>query len=80
MKDAPVYTRKDVKMPIIRVEMQEGRSPEIKERLIAALTSTIVENLGVAPEQVRVLLYELPRTHWGIAGKSVARRDEEKGS
>ena len=66
-------------MPIIRVEMQEGRSPETKERLIAALTSTVVETLGVAPEQVRVLLFELPKTHWGIAGQSVARRDAEKG-
>ena len=67
-------------MPIIRVEIQEGRSSEIKERLIAALTDTVVENLGVAPEQVRVLLYEVPKANWGIAGKSVARRDQEKGS
>jgi 4-oxalocrotonate tautomerase len=66
-------------MPIIRVEIQEGRSPETKERLIAALTSTVVETLGVSPEQVRVLLYELPKTHWGIAGRSAARREEEKG-
>ena len=66
-------------MPIIRVEMQEGRSPEMKERLIEALTSTVVETLGVTPEQVRVLLFELPKNHWGIAGKSAARRDEEKG-
>ncbi|MDB5079957.1 MAG: hypothetical protein JWP00_1881 [Chloroflexi bacterium] len=65
-------------MPIIRVEIQEGRPPETKEKLIAALTDTVVDTLGVAPEQVRVLLYELPKTHWGIAGKSVARRLEEK--
>jgi 4-oxalocrotonate tautomerase len=66
-------------MPIIRVEIQEGRSPETKERLIAALTSTVVETLGVSAEQVRVLLYELPKTHWGIAGQSAAHREEEKG-
>jgi 4-oxalocrotonate tautomerase len=65
-------------MPIIRVEIQEGRSPEAKERLIAALTADAVEILEVKPEQVRVLLYELPKAHWGIAGQSVARRDREK--
>ncbi len=65
-------------MPIIRVEIQAGRPPELKERLIAALTTTVVETLGVSAAQVRVLLYEIPKTHWGIAGQSVAHREEEK--
>jgi 4-oxalocrotonate tautomerase len=38
----------------------------------------VVETLGVSAEQVRVLLYELPKTHWGIAGQSAARREDEK--
>lgn len=65
-------------MPIIRVEMLEGRSPETKERLIAALTADAAEILEVKPEQVRVLLYELPKTHWGLGGQSAARRDQAK--
>ncbi len=57
--------------------MMEGRTPEMKEELIAALCEATVKTLKVKPEQVRVLLYELPKTHFSIAGKSVARRDEE---
>jgi 4-oxalocrotonate tautomerase len=64
-------------MPIIRVEILEGRSPEKKERLIAALTEVAVNTLDVNPEQVRVVIYEMPKPHWGIAGKSVARREAE---
>ncbi len=66
-------------MPIIRVEMQEGRTPEMKEDLIAALSETVVKVLGVKPEQVRILLYELPKAHWGIGDKSSARRETEQG-
>ncbi len=65
-------------MPIIRVEMQAGRTPETKEMLIAALTATLVETLGVTPEQVRVLLFELPAAHWGIAGQSVEHRQQQQ--
>ncbi|NUU04053.1 4-oxalocrotonate tautomerase [Herbaspirillum robiniae] len=57
-------------MPIIQVNMMEGRSDEQKERLIAALTEAVVSSLGAPQESVRVLLNEMPKAHWGIAGKS----------
>jgi 4-oxalocrotonate tautomerase len=65
-------------MPIIRVEMLEGRSPEMKENLIAALCEAAVKTLDVKAEQVRVILYEMPKANYSIAGKSVARREQEK--
>lgn len=61
-------------MPIVRVELLEGRPAAVKAALIERLTAVVVETLAVAPEQVRVLLYELPAEHWGIAGQSVAAR------
>ncbi|HEX2912102.1 MAG TPA: 2-hydroxymuconate tautomerase [Chloroflexia bacterium] len=64
-------------MPIIRAEILEGRTPEMKERFIEALTAAAVEALGVRAEQVRVIINEMPKTNYGIAGKSVARRDRE---
>jgi 4-oxalocrotonate tautomerase len=64
-------------MPIIRAEILEGRSPEMKEELIEALTETTVRVLGVRAEQVRVVIQEIPKRHWGIAGKSVTRREKE---
>ncbi|SHE62953.1 4-oxalocrotonate tautomerase [Ferrithrix thermotolerans DSM 19514] len=55
-------------MPLIHVEMLEGRSEEIKEQLIAELTDTTVSVLGVNRESVRVVLVDVPKSHWGIGG------------
>ncbi|WP_218587415.1 tautomerase family protein [Ferrithrix thermotolerans] len=48
--------------------MLEGRSEEIKEQLIAELTDTTVSVLGVNRESVRVVLVDVPKSHWGIGG------------
>ena len=55
-------------MPFIDVTLIEGRSPEKKVKLIAKLTEAAVEALDAPPESVRVVLREVPATHWGVAG------------
>ena len=65
-------------MPLLQVSIVEGRSPELKEQLIRDLTATVVETLALKPESVRVLIQELPKTHWGTAGQSMAKRDKDK--
>ena len=57
-------------MPIIQVNLIEGRSDAQKEKLIAALTDGAVQALDAPRESVRVLIYELPASHWGVAGKA----------
>lgn len=58
-------------MPIIEIKLLEGREEEAKSQLIERVTQTVTETLQVAPESVRVLLYDIPLTHWGIGGKTV---------
>jgi 4-oxalocrotonate tautomerase len=48
-------------MPTIRVELFEGRSVEQKRALAAALTEAAVRTLGVSPEGVDVLFFDLAR-------------------
>jgi 4-oxalocrotonate tautomerase len=57
-------------MPIIHVHLMEGRTDEQKARLIAALTDATIESVGAPRESVRVLLLEVPKTHFGIGGKT----------
>jgi 4-oxalocrotonate tautomerase len=64
-------------MPIIRIELLEGRSPEQKKALIRQVSEAVTTSLGVRPEQVRVLLYELPADHWAIGGTTMADRKAE---
>ena len=56
-------------MPILEVHMMEGRTVEMKENLIAALTDTVCTTLGVKPEAVRIILDEMKPENFGKAGK-----------
>ncbi len=66
-------------MPIVQIDLLAGREPERKAELIQKVTEAVVAALGVHPEQVRVLLREVPPEHWGIGGRSIAERQREQG-
>ena len=72
---AAQVTRKEEPMPIIRIEMLEGRPPTVKTELMKRITDAVVETLKVEPEQVRVLLFELSPQHWAVGGKTKAETD-----
>lgn len=57
-------------MPIAQIQILEGRTPEQKQALIEKVTDAIHEAIGAPPEAVRVLITEVPKTNWGIGGKS----------
>lgn len=65
-------------MPLIQINIIEGRSAEKKERLIREITNTVSEVLEAPVENVRVMIQEMPPEHWGIAGQSVKKRNEVK--
>ncbi|WP_420902243.1 tautomerase family protein, partial [Pseudomonas gingeri] len=54
----------------MQVFLIEGRDEEQKARLIAALTEAAVESIQAPRESVRVIITEMPRTDFGIAGKT----------
>lgn len=62
-------------MPLIQATIMEGRTQAQKEAFYQGVTQVVVETLNVKPEQVRVVLNEVPKTHWAIGGVSVAERD-----
>lgn len=65
-------------MPFIQVTIIEGRTAEQKEELIAGLTNTVNQVLAAPYENIRVCINEIPAAHWGIAGKSIQKRQEEQ--
>jgi 4-oxalocrotonate tautomerase len=67
-------------MPLLQVTLIEGRAPDVKERLIAALTATVVDVVGVRQDSVRVLLNEVPAAHWGAGGTSKQLQSEQERS
>jgi 4-oxalocrotonate tautomerase len=55
-------------MPTIRVEMFEGRTPEQKRALAAALTEACVRTIGASPDSVDILLFDIAKQNWATGG------------
>lgn len=65
-------------MPLIQATILQGRSTEQKNAFFARVTQVAVETLNVKPEQVRVVINEVPAEHWAIGGVSKADLDAKK--
>ena len=55
-------------MPVIRVEMYEGRSKEQKRELVRELTEGFVRAAGGTPESVQIVISDVSRDDWGSGG------------
>ncbi len=55
-------------MPVVTVEMWEGRTLEQKKQLVEGITSSFVK-IGTSPEVVQVILKDNPKRNWAIGGK-----------
>lgn len=62
-------------MPVIKVDMWEGRDKDTKRELIQAITKAVSETLNVSAEQIHIIINEVPKDNWGIAGKQASRLD-----
>jgi len=59
-------------LPIVLLHILEGRPEQKVKEVIDGVTEVISEKLEVKKEQVRVLVVEIPKTHWGIGGTPVS--------
>jgi 4-oxalocrotonate tautomerase len=57
-------------MPIANILILEGRTVEMKQALIRAVTDAIADTLKAKPEAIRVIVQEVPKENWGIGGVS----------
>jgi len=60
-------------MPVVIVEMWEGRTPEQKEKLIKSLYKAFEESFGTKPESLQVVLHDVPKTNWGSKGEQASK-------
>ncbi|GAA4408894.1 hypothetical protein GCM10023168_26880 [Fodinibacter luteus] len=61
-------------MPYIEVTMVEGRTPAQVRDLISALTQAAVDTVGAPVESVRVVVREVPTTHFAAGDVTIAER------
>jgi len=55
-------------MPLIHVHMFEGRTTEQKKKLVGAMTEAVVKSLDVKPDAVRIILHDMAKHNYAIAG------------
>lgn len=55
-------------MPLIRVELFAGRTPEQKRALAQALTEATCKTLQCKPDAVDVMFFDVQRSDWATAG------------
>tara|TARA_B100001063_G_C16633160_1_gene486907 strand:- start:730 stop:921 length:192 start_codon:yes stop_codon:yes gene_type:complete len=60
-------------MPIVQVNMMEGRTDEQKEALIREVTDAVIRSLDAPEQSIRVMINEMPKQHFGIAGSSAKK-------
>ena len=55
-------------MPVVTVEMWEGRTIEQKKQLVEGITSSFVK-IGTPAQAVQVIIKDVPKHNWAIGGK-----------
>jgi 4-oxalocrotonate tautomerase len=66
-------------VPMAFVSIREGRPPENIRKMISAVTAAIAESLDAPPASIRVVVTEVPLTHWATGDVTLAERsDAEK--
>lgn len=52
---------------VIEISLFTGRSIEAKRRLYASMVEKLTP-FGLAPNEIKVILHEVPRENWGLRG------------
>ena len=60
-------------MPIAQLYILEGRTDEQKERLIREVSEAKSRSIDSPIERVRVIITEMPKSHFGIAGEPASK-------
>jgi 4-oxalocrotonate tautomerase len=58
------------------VSIREGRPPENIRKMISAVTAAIAESLDAPPASIRVVVTEVPLTHWATGDVTLSEKTQ----
>jgi 4-oxalocrotonate tautomerase len=61
-------------MPLVEITLVEGRPAEMLRELHHEVAAAVVRAIGAPLESVRVVLREVPDTHWSAGDVTIAER------
>jgi 4-oxalocrotonate tautomerase len=56
-------------MPVVTIDMWEGRTIEQKKQLVEGITLVMVEKLSISPEHITIIIRDDPKHNWATGGK-----------
>ena len=56
-------------MPLVHIDMMEGREPEQIEKMVVAVSEAVSTSLGAPIASVRVIVNEMKPHQYGVGGK-----------
>jgi len=60
-------------MPLVKIDMWPGRTPEQKEKVIKKVTEAMCEAVGCPKEAVWVVINDVPKENWGNSGEQMGK-------
>jgi 4-oxalocrotonate tautomerase len=61
-------------VPLVEVTLTEGRTPRQLRALVHELHEAVVKAIAAPSESVRVIIREVPITHWAAGDVTIAER------
>ena len=55
-------------MPLVIVEMWEGRTIEQKKQLVKGITA-VMTNMGIPAQAIQIIIKDNPKHNWATGGK-----------
>jgi 4-oxalocrotonate tautomerase len=60
-------------MPVVIVEMWDGRTIDQKKLLVEGITAAF-QKIGVPPDALNIILRDVPKHNWGTGGKLASEK------
>jgi 4-oxalocrotonate tautomerase len=61
-------------MPLVEITLVEGRNADQLRQLIHATTEAVSQSISAPVDSIRVVIRELPPTHWAAGDVTIAER------
>lgn len=67
-------------MPLIEVTIGAGRTADQIRAMMAEVHQAVLRTVNTAPEHIRVIVREVPRSHWATGDVTLTEMDAEISS
>jgi 4-oxalocrotonate tautomerase len=55
-------------MPVVTIQMWTGRTASQKRALVRAITEAMMQHANAKPDNLHVIIQEVPKENWALAG------------